>query len=246
MYLAEGVDSVNAVRGGDTRVTRATLASQVEDAIKLDIIAGALESGQRLRASELTQRYGVSATPLREALQRLAAQSLVELGPRLGATVASLSESEFRDIYWLRGVLEPVALERSIQLGAEAWERKVIAAYEALQQSALEDAQAIDGQPSSAQIVSWSKVHRAFHDALFDACDSPWLVRFVQTLSDHSERYRILSHRRARRHPLQEHEAIYAAAIARDAGEAVAALRRHLSTTVDLLHSGRSEAPDIS
>src|ERR671915_1528247 len=104
-------------------VTRATLATQLEDALRVDIIEGVLTPGQRLRASDLTQRYGVSATPLREALQRLAAQNLVELGPRLGATVAPISESELRDIYFLRQMLETVALERSIAHGDEAWQR---------------------------------------------------------------------------------------------------------------------------
>jgi GntR family transcriptional regulator, carbon starvation induced regulator len=219
----------------EARVTRATLAAQVEEAIRTDIIAGALEPGQRLRASELTQRYGVSATPLREALQRLAAQNLVELGPRLGATVAPISESELRDIYFLREMLETIALERSVRLGDAAWDRQVTRAYEAFERDS-----ASDQPPSRSDILRWSAVHRTFHDSLFAACDSEWLLRFIGVLSDHSERYRMLSHRRARRHPIEEHRAIYVAAVGRDVEAAQAALRRHLSATVELLEQSRS------
>jgi GntR family carbon starvation induced transcriptional regulator len=117
----------------DVRISRSTLAAQLEEAIRLDIISGALEPGLRLRASDLTKRYGVSATPLREALQRLAAQNLVELGPRLGATVAPISKPELEDIYWLRELLEGAALERSIQFADDDWSRRVTIAYQAFE-----------------------------------------------------------------------------------------------------------------
>jgi GntR family transcriptional regulator, carbon starvation induced regulator len=184
----------------------------------------------------------VSATPLREALQRLAAQSLVELGPRLGATVAGTSDGELREIYALRTVLEPMALERSILLGTEAWEREVTSARDAFVRSAAETPRGPDGHPDAEQILSWSGVHRRFHDALFEACDSAWLLRFVGILSHHSERYRLLSHRHARRHPLEEHEEIYRAVITRDVPRAVDALRRHLSRTVATLHDAVDDA----
>src|SRR5688572_6357929 len=83
------------------RISRATLTEQLEEALRADILDGVYRPGQRLRASELTDRYGVSATPLREALQRLAAENLVELDPRLGATVSPISEHDLRDIYEL-------------------------------------------------------------------------------------------------------------------------------------------------
>jgi DNA-binding GntR family transcriptional regulator len=217
---------------GDTRISRSTLAAQLEEAIRLDIIGGALEPGLRLRASDLTKRYGVSATPLREALQRLAAQNLVELGPRLGATVAPISKPELEDIYWLRELLEGVALERSIRLAGPDWDKRITAAYRA-----FEDTQGTGPATTRADALNWSAVHRAFHEALFEDCNSPWLLRFVGVLGDHSERYRMLSMRRGLRHSLQEHRDIYEAAMARDSDLATDALRRHLAGTVDLLES---------
>jgi DNA-binding GntR family transcriptional regulator len=219
------------------RVTRATLASQLEDAIRLEIIEGVLTPGQRLRANELTKRYGVSATPLREALQRLAAENLVEIDPRLGAAVAEISRADLRDIYRLRDLLEGLALERSIQRADEAWEALVRSAWERFRAQA-----SIEQSGSTRDALAWSEAHRAFHEALFDACDSAWLRRFVGTLYDHSERYRMLSVRSHRRDTLEEHGAIFRSAMERNAPEAVTWLRRHLGNTVDNLEFEMSTA----
>ena len=220
-------------------VTRATLATQLEDALRVDIIEGVLTPGQRLRAADLTARYGVSATPLREALQRLAAQNLVEIDPRLGATVAHISRTDLRDIYWLRELLEGLALERSIERGDDAWERRVTEAWERFRQQGTKQRTG-----SAADALAWSSAHRAFHEALFAACDSPWLLRFIGTLYDHSERYRMLAVRSRLRDTLEEHSGIYKPAIARNAPEAVAWLRRHLATTVARLEQGIAVRPE--
>jgi DNA-binding GntR family transcriptional regulator len=227
-----GQDGIGPASRPESRVSRVTLAGQVEEAIRSDIIGGILEPGRRLRAAELTSRYGVSATPLREALQRLAAQKLVELGPRLGATVAPISITELEDIYFLRELLESLALERSIRLAGDAWAANVRRAF-----SAFESIGGTGPAATREDAIEWAALHRAFHEALFQACDSAWLLRFVATLSDHSERYRMLSMRRGLRHSLQEHREIYDAALARDAAAATDALRRHLSGTVALLEN---------
>src|SRR5919106_1503563 len=138
------------------RVTRATLATQLEDALRVDIIEGVLTPGQRLRAADLTSRYGVSATPLREALQRLAAQNLVEVDPRLGATVARISQTDLRDIYWLRELLEGLALERSIERGDDAWEAGVTKAWERFRALG-----SMERAGTAADAITWSEAHRA-------------------------------------------------------------------------------------
>ena len=81
------------------RVTRATLATQLEHALRDEILSGELQPGTRLRAEEIAARYGVSPTPTREALQRLLADSLISLDPRAGIQVAQVSLEELRDVY---------------------------------------------------------------------------------------------------------------------------------------------------
>jgi GntR family transcriptional regulator, carbon starvation induced regulator len=215
------------------RVSRATLTTQIEDALRLDIIEGVLAPGQRLRSAELTDRYQVSATPLREALQRLAAQNLVEIDPRFGATVAPISRSDLHDTYWLREVLETLALRRSMGLADDAWRARVTETFEAFTRRSS----APPADTTLASALDWSALHRQFHEALFSACDSPWLQRMLGTLYDHSERYRMLSRRRGTRDTVQEHARTYEPAIAGDAEAAVAALAAHLRGTVELLES---------
>ena len=223
------------------RVSRATLTTQLEDALRLDIIEGVLAPGQRLRSAELTDRYQVSATPLREALQRLAAQNLVEIDPRLGATVAPISRSDLLDTYWLREVLETLALKRSIEGGDDAWRGRVKAAFEAL---ATTPPHAV-GDESLANALDWSTLHRRFHEELFSACDSPWLIRMLATLYDHSERYRMVSRRRGTRDTVEVHSPIYESTVAGDTATALTALATHLHETVERLepHLRESEIP---
>lgn len=212
------------------RVERATLTAQIEDAIRLDIIDGSLEPGQRLAAAELSGRYGVSATPLREALQRLAADNLVLIDPRLGATVAPISRTHLHDTYRVREMLETLALEDSIDNADEAWELRLRDLF-----GEFQVAVALAQKSDTNGVLSWSRAHRAFHDGLLAAGSSHWLKDLLNILNDHSERYRMLSAQTGVRDPIGEHASIFAAALARDKEGAVAALRSHLRRTVDVI-----------
>lgn len=209
------------------QVIRATLVDQVEDVVRSDIMSGEFAPGQRLRFADLSARYGVSATPLREALQRLAAQNLIDWDPRLGATVAGVSGPELRDIYWLRDVLESLAIRRALEHADEGWSARVAEAWRVYDLTKRPE----HGAPRDV-VEAWSVAHRAFHESMFTGVDSPWLLRFIGTLADHSERYRLLSARDTNRDPHKEHEDIFRAAVARDADATVEAMRRHLAATV--------------
>ena len=221
----------------DRRVSRKTLSSQLEEALRDDIIQGRFTPGQRLPASDLGSRYGVSATPLREAFQRLAAEGLIEWDARLGATVAAVSAPELRDIYWLRHLLEPIALRRSIERGDGAWEQAVTDAWAQLKGATRPGTAgpSVDGR-------EWYQAHRDFHEALFSACESPWLLRFVGILGNHSERYRVVSTRVGTRDSTEEHEQIKDAALARDAERAAGALQAHLAATVSVVDNALGSA----
>lgn len=234
---------------GGSRIRRATLTSQLEEALRVDILEGILRPGQRIRAHEMTTRYGVSATPLREALQRLAVENLVELDPRLGARVAPISEDDLRDIYELLQLLDGLALERSIERGGDRWEADVSLAFDRLSEAIVrQEAVTMDTDDATRRQVGleWSDAHWEFHNALYSACGSEWLMRFVRQLHAHSERYRMQTvtvatgQRRDSRH---EHGEILQAALARDASGAVSALRAHLGTTVRVL---QGQVPNTS
>jgi GntR family carbon starvation induced transcriptional regulator len=216
---------MNEARG----LTRATLTGQLENALRTDIIQGVFAPGERLRASELTGRYSVSATPLREALQRLAAQNLVEIDPRLGASVARMSRDDLHDTYWIHQLLEPLALERSMDRGDEAWEGQLQTLFDDFSRLSREQDDGVE------QVVAWSQAHRAFHEGLLERCDSAWLQRILRLVRDHSERYRMLSLGTGVRDTVDEHAQILTAVRNHDKEAAVKALRDHLAATVSVL-----------
>jgi GntR family transcriptional regulator, carbon starvation induced regulator len=191
-----------------------------------DIIEGVLPPGSRLVVSELTDRYGVSPTPLREALQRLAAQGLVEIDPRQGAAVAPISLEHLHDTYAIRDLLESRAVKFSVEQGDDRWAADLRSAFTDFTASVML------ANETNSGAVAWSRPHRDFHVALMAACGSPWTVRLLDTISTHTERYRLLSAQSGGRDPITEHAAIFEAAVARESGRAVAALQEHLARTV--------------
>lgn len=230
-------------------IERDTLPLRLEAALRTDIVSGVLEPGQRLRGTELSKQYQVSPTPLREALQRLALQGLVELDPQQGARVAPISLDDVHDVYRLRITLETVALRDAIERGDEAWRQQVAATMRDLREREMGFRR--DPPAGGHRGPDWTKSHAAFHLTLYSATDSPWLMRFLSILSDHSERYRMLSVEQpdTDRNVLLEHERVAAAVAARDADEASVALREHLETTVALLDdkfSGEANGLEIS
>lgn len=83
-----------------------TMKESVADVFRHLILTNQLEPGERLIQHQLAERLGVSRTPVREALQKLAAEGLVTFSPYRGATVAEFSSSELDDIYSIRIALE--------------------------------------------------------------------------------------------------------------------------------------------
>jgi DNA-binding GntR family transcriptional regulator len=91
----------------------ATLSDQIAYRLQRDILERRIALGDHLTQDELCARFGVSRTPIREALARLAASSLVELRPNRGAVVRRPDRREIRELYELRAELEGFAAERA-------------------------------------------------------------------------------------------------------------------------------------
>jgi DNA-binding GntR family transcriptional regulator len=90
--------------------TRPTsVRNEVYEHLKLEILSGALEAGARLAEIPLSERLGVSRTPVREAMQRLAQDGLVQVEVGKGAKVRGISSREIEEIYAVREVLDGLA-----------------------------------------------------------------------------------------------------------------------------------------
>jgi GntR family transcriptional regulator, carbon starvation induced regulator len=208
------------------------LADRAYRELRQAIVRGEFEPGARLRVEELTRRFAVSSSPLREALNRLSGQGLVRALENRGFRVAPLTARSVSDIARVRTLIECEALRDSIAHGDDAWEAEVVAAAHALtlaERRLGDTAQPLDDD--------WSARHRRFHLSLYAACSSPLLLELADVLFDNAERYRRWSarYRQAPRRKNDEHQQLLAAVLARDAERAVELLRRHIGRTEKLV-----------
>jgi DNA-binding GntR family transcriptional regulator len=126
-----GVNSL--VQSADTANAEADLGSEkgsVYEAIREDILEGALAANMRLKVSALAERYGTSTNPVREALQQLRGEGFVVFAPNRGARVRPIDEEFARDIYEVEMLIEPYLTRWFVDIASDA----DIAALEAIQQ----------------------------------------------------------------------------------------------------------------
>jgi GntR family transcriptional regulator, carbon starvation induced regulator len=204
-----------------------TLADQVYKALREDIIHDKFKPGVKLRIELLKKTYNVGATPLREALYRLSSDGFVEAHGQRGFRVEGISLNELMDITNLRVTLESMALSLSIKNGNDEWESRVVAAFHHLSKA--------ENQPET-DIQELERKNHDFHLALISCCNSPWLMRFYETLYDQHKRYRNIARleKLSKRDVRSEHKAIYDAALARDADTLCKANSDHIRRTADI------------
>jgi DNA-binding GntR family transcriptional regulator len=209
-----------------------TLATNIYDRIRADLLAGSLEPGRKLQIEYVAERYGAGQTPVREALNRLISEGLVERRDQRGFAVANISASDLVEITRTRCWLEEIALRKSIAAHSGDWEEQLVVAHHRLSKvpRSLSN-ERYEGNPE------WERLHRAFHRGLISACGSRWLLGFCEQLADQLYRYRQLSVRRIypHRHEAGEHKAIVDATIGGDAETAIVLLTAHYKQTANII-----------
>ncbi len=200
----------------------ATRSEWVQERLRDAILQGELAPGERLRANELAERWDVSATPLREAFQRLAADGLVAISPQRGARVAAPSPQEATELYELRLLLEPVALRRSLEASDDEHRREITASFDVFRRATT--------------LEEGIEAHAAFHASLLDRCPSAWLLRFTNQLADASRLFQVTSvGGPVRRHPKAEHRELRDAAVGGEIDRCVRLQEQHLRRTLELV-----------
>lgn len=132
------------------------------------ILTGQLAPGSPLVETELAAVYGVSKTPVREALKMLAGRGLVVMSEYRGAAVRTVDAGTARSVCDVRLLLEPEAVRRTVALGAD-----LAAAHAALRAAA-----------GAGDAAGRSLANRDFHRALYLPCGNPLLVRLLDDLRD--------------------------------------------------------------
>src|ERR1700735_2560248 len=211
--------------------TPATRTEQVYEVLRSDLLNGVLHPSQKLKMVELTDRFGVSQSVIREALTRLTEQGLLVATPQRGFRVRDLSIEDIAELTESRVQTESLALRLAIERGDLQWETGILAAHHRLERTPVTRD---DGTVSE----DWSVRHRDFHQALLTGCGNRRLESVANSLRDSAELYRrwdwVLTddHQRdlAREHP-QRREVT----LARGAGRAIEVLTEHIDRAPSLL-----------
>lgn len=180
------------------------------------ILRGDLRAGERLRQDEIALRYGVSPTPVREALRVLEAQALVVYEPHRGVRVADVAGSA-PQFYRLREALECLAAEMAVQNLTPAALERIKRAVADMEAASREH----DPQPLH-------EAHRRFHLALYEASGFPALVDMIQMVWSRFPWDAVLSLPEQRRPSVEDHRAIAQCAAAGDPRATAARLAEHL------------------
>ncbi len=195
------------------------LVEQVYDALRLQLRSGGVRPGQALQEVRIAEQLGVSRTPVREAMARLASEGLLATDQR-SFTVPALTLADVDDIYELRCLIEPAALRRVAQLAGDATLRQDI-------DRALLDAAAAHRAGDSQAFQDANVRYRAAWLALVP--NQRW-VRMIELYADHMQHIRAvtLGSSSVRTIVLRGLKRITAALSAGDGDAAAAAMHEHL------------------
>ncbi|MBU2937383.1 MULTISPECIES: GntR family transcriptional regulator [Pacificibacter] len=210
------------------RLKANSLADRLHDQLRTDILTGHLAPGLKLQMKLLTERYGAGQTPLREALNRLSSEGLVDSRVQRGFFVKPVHLDELRELTKTRCWLETIALRESIANATPEWDEELIIAHHRLTRTPRSlDPDTFDSNPD------WEPLHRDFHKTLISRCGSRQLLEFCEQLADRLYRYRMLSIQKVftTRHVRDEHATMLQLALDRDATGAITALMHHYEQT---------------
>ena len=217
--------------------TASTRASAVYDLIRSDIAHGVLAPGSKLRVEAMCTRYGIGASPLREALSRLSSEGLVDRTDLRGFSVSPLNWEELPILTRNRVQIESIALRESIErLDAQMEDALVLLVHRL---SRTPRSLSTDHYVTNP---AWEALHRDFHQVLLSRCPSRWLRAFCDNLANESYRFRQVAADKnfSLRDEHAEHVAIFNAVIEGQADEAVKLLEAHYQRTSVAL-KGKSE-----
>lgn len=209
-----------------------TMAEGAAARLRADIVAGVLEPGAKLAMQDLTARYGVGMSPVREALARLVGEGLVESEGQRGFRVSGMSAADIAEIWSLRQAVEEFGIRAAIEKGDAEWEARLVAAYQLLEKRTGE----LTRGPFDDRFDAYETAHKAFHLALLEGAGSRRLTELQRRLYDDAARYRRRGYRKlvpeledGFRLGADMHKALLDAVLARDTERAVTLLKAHLA-----------------
>lgn len=209
-------------------IARRPLAEELADRLRDLIVEGEMAPGERIAEKALCDRFGVSRTPLREALKMLAREGLVTLTPNRGAAVAELTMADLEEAFPIMGALEALAGELACEEATDGEIAELRALHEAMAEAR-----------GSGERARYLTLNDRFHAALAAAARNSTLAETQAALDRRIRRGR----RRASvsdarwTQAIAEHAEIVSALERRDAPELATVLRRHMRNKLAALRA---------
>ena len=202
-----------------TRIAPTALYQEVAERLRQRIFAHELTPGTWIDEQKLAEQYGISRTPLREALKVLASEGLVELKPRRGCYVTEISRQDLDDIFPLMALLEG-------RCAADATKRARPADIKGLQ----EIHERLEAAAREGRIDAFFEANQAFHRRIQELANNRWLLSVIQDLRKVLKLSRLhsLSLEGRLQQSLDEHRGIMAAFAAGEGAKAEKLMHDHL------------------
>jgi len=200
-------------------MSTARLPERLRESIEEDIATGRLLPGTRLDEVELATRFGVSRTPIREALRLLLGEGLIETRPNRGAVVAQVTPQRLIEMFEVMAELEAMCARLAARRMSDAELAEIEVAHEACR-----------GSAAARDADAYFYANERFHYAIYAASHNTFLFEQAAALQRKLRPYRRLQ-LRVRNRPqrsFDEHQAILDALRAGDAERAVDAIRSHV------------------
>jgi len=200
-------------------IVRRSLHDELIDRLREMIVTGDLEPGTKVPEQNLASKFGVSRTPLREALKVLASEGLITLTPNKGATISQLTLEDLEEAFPVMGALEALSGE----LACARISDTAIDAICRLHQQMILHYQA-------NEMPEYFRCNQEIHNQILAAADNATLTNMYRSLSGRVRRARYVANISKKRweQAVSEHEEIIAALVARNGAALSEVLKRHL------------------
>lgn len=220
-----GFDLARSLEGVSIDPGRA-ISPQVYGLLRARIIDTRLPPGAPIHEKDISDLCGISRTPVRAALQQLAAEGLVETRPQVGSIVSPLNRDRFLEAVFIRCALECAVVRRLAEKGLDD---SRLAPLLRLQEATA----------AADDYTAFFDVDEAFHAQLAEMAGTPTAWTLVQQVKAHVDRERLglmgrIPGRSAE--ALNDHKELLAAIRAGDGDAAADVMRRHIETVLDVLH----------
>jgi len=204
----------------DADLAPVSVRDKAYEVVKRAIVQGRLKPGERLVETRIAETLNISRTPLREAILRLEAEGFVQRLPSGGVRVGPSSETEIRELFAVRSVLEGLAAREAAERLSDAQLQRLAGL---IQQIAEADGSAPD-------VLQIARLGEEFHRIILEASGNRKCAGLLRVLRDHIDRYRFLTIAipGRGRAAASEHEAVLNALRTRHPEAAELAMRAHV------------------